>query len=247
MIRIAELIDPAEPSPPWPLLKQVGVDHVVSLLEAGEQQDAVPARSVAGRDARDRRGPRVRSRAGACPRSTRLKQRYEEAGLRLAAIEDNPPMDKLRLGLPGRDEQIEAFCELLRNDGRLGIPVLVLQLDAGLRLGCARAVDVPARGGALVSGYDHARDAAAAPPTRGGDRPSRGAAVGEPARRSCERVVPGRRGGGRHARAASRRPAALADARHRPDHAQRRGVPAADRPVPEPGERRSRSARATSR
>ena len=37
VIRIAELLDPNVPADLWPLLKQVGVDEVVSLLDDAEQ------------------------------------------------------------------------------------------------------------------------------------------------------------------------------------------------------------------
>jgi len=37
LIRITELLDPNVPRDLWPLLKQVGVDEIVSLLDEGEQ------------------------------------------------------------------------------------------------------------------------------------------------------------------------------------------------------------------
>ena len=48
-----------------------------------------------------------------------MKRRYETEGLELVGIEDYPPMDKTRLGLPGRDEEIDAFCTLVRNMGTI--------------------------------------------------------------------------------------------------------------------------------
>jgi len=55
-----------------------------------------------------------------------LRTRCEDAGLRLEAIENTPLAwyDRAMLGLPGRDEQIEAYQETVRNMGRAGIPVL---------------------------------------------------------------------------------------------------------------------------
>ena len=55
-----------------------------------------------------------------------LRQRVEDAGLRLFAIENMPWgwTDKIKLGLPGRDEQIENFCVSLRNMGAAGIPAI---------------------------------------------------------------------------------------------------------------------------
>ena len=60
------------------------------------------------------------------PDLVRLRKRFEDAGLTLAAIENVPPdwSHKIKLGLPGRDEQIENWCKTLTNMGRAGIPVL---------------------------------------------------------------------------------------------------------------------------
>ena len=156
MITIAELVDPTERGPLWPLLKQIGVDHVVSLLEAGEQK----MRFLRG--ASQHEGPGAidlgSSAAEPCwslPALARLKRQCEEAGFTLDVIEDNPPMDKIRLGLPGREEQIDWFCDQLRAMGELGIPVLCYNWVAVYDW-ARTAVDIPARGDALVTGYDHA-------------------------------------------------------------------------------------------
>ena len=55
-----------------------------------------------------------------------LRKRVEDGGLQLAAIENVPRhwYDKVLLGLPGRDEQIENWCKTLRNMGKAGIPIM---------------------------------------------------------------------------------------------------------------------------
>jgi mannonate dehydratase len=95
-----------------------------------------------------------------------MKQRYESAGLGLAAIEARPPLVKAKRGLPGRGEEIDVVCTLIENMGRLGIPVWCYEWMSDfnwLRTNTA----VPSRGGSLVSGYNHAL-MEAAPPTEHG-------------------------------------------------------------------------------
>ena len=55
-----------------------------------------------------------------------LRQRAEAFGLRLEAIENVPLhfYDRVMLGLPGRDEQLEHYRATIRNVGRAGIPIL---------------------------------------------------------------------------------------------------------------------------
>ena len=133
MIRIAEYLEPT-PEQFWQVLRQVGVDDVVTTL---------PKIGVGDTDtwSVETLGTMVDS--------------YGAYGLRVAAIEedDTPPLNRARLGQPGADEEIEIYCELIRNMGRVGIPVLCYNWMAVV--GWQRtSFTVPARGGALVSGFD---------------------------------------------------------------------------------------------
>ncbi len=123
MLAITELLDPT-PVPLWRIVKQAGVDQVVSLLDGAEQQwrwpkagaqHLVPGRYVA---------PPPGERPWERPALKRLQDQYREYGLEVVVIEDTAPMDDVRLGRPGRDEQIEWFCTQLKAMGELGIPTL---------------------------------------------------------------------------------------------------------------------------
>ena len=46
-----------------------------------------------------------------------LRKRVEDAGLNLSVIETIPISDRIKLGLPGRDEDLDNFCQSLRNMG----------------------------------------------------------------------------------------------------------------------------------
>ena len=79
---------------------------------------------------------------------------FAEAGFRLYALEgDEFDMSRIKLGLPGRDEDIERYQAMLRNMGRLDIPLLCYNFMAGVGWYRTR-VDLPERGGALTSGFD---------------------------------------------------------------------------------------------
>lgn len=155
MIGIAELLDRDTPPDLWPLLKQIGVEQVVSLLDAGEQR----LRWLRGASHRDERTVSDPLPAGEHSWSRgaleRLRSRYEQAGFTLVAIEDTPPMDDIRLGRPGREEQIDLFCEQVTAMGAVGVPVLSYSWIP-VYSWSRTTVDVPARGGALVTAYDHA-------------------------------------------------------------------------------------------
>ena len=122
--------------PFWRTVRQIGVDHVITEL--------------------DRTPDRIHDNTGDKPWDlaplTRLQERYESAGLKVAGVEDFPPMDRARLGLPGREEEIEMFCTLVRNLGTLGIPMLCYNWMACVNW-YRTSITAPGRGGALVTRF----------------------------------------------------------------------------------------------
>lgn len=53
-----------------------------------------------------------------------VRAQVEAHGLRLSCVEGGPPMDRIILGVDGRDLQIENFKACLRAMGEAGIPIL---------------------------------------------------------------------------------------------------------------------------
>ena len=136
MIRIAEMLPP-QPSPLWTLVKQCGVNYAVGAMDMSTIDH-----------------PDLDMKPWGFMSLARVKSAYENAGFRLEVLESRPPLDKAKLGLPGRDEEIETVCELLRNMGSLGIPVWCsewMPIFGWMRT----ATTIPERGGALVSGFDY--------------------------------------------------------------------------------------------
>jgi len=136
MIQISEHLPPdTAETGLWPLMRQVGIEHVVGSLPpvgslgTGEQPwDYMPL--------------------------LRLQQQYRAGGFDLVVMEDRPPLNLAKRGLPGGDAEIDTVCTLLENMGRLGIGVWCYEWMADfnwLRTNTA----VPSRGGSLVSGYEH--------------------------------------------------------------------------------------------
>jgi mannonate dehydratase len=83
-----------------------------------------------------------------------LKRTIESFELSLSVIELIPIPDRVKLGLPGRDEDIEHYCRTIRNLGRAGVPILAYNWMAGLSW-FRTSVTTPVRGGALSTAYDH--------------------------------------------------------------------------------------------
>lgn len=91
-----------------------------------------------------------------------LRLRAEEYGLTFEAIENVPLhfYDKVMLGIEGRDEQLEHYCNTIRNMGRAGIPVLGYHFTPS---SVWRTPPVAGRGGARVTAFDMALVEAASP------------------------------------------------------------------------------------
>lgn len=133
-VRLAEMLPP-EPTTLWALARQAGVTDAVSgtrgnpFADDGEKPwELMPL--------------------------LRLKNRFAEEGLTLSVMEGGgPDLNRAKLGLPGRDEEIEGFLTMIRSLGRIGVSVVCWNWMA--EFGWMRSsVGMHSRGGALVTGYD---------------------------------------------------------------------------------------------
>lgn len=141
MLRLTHLFYSDKPGASWALCRQMGINQVFAKL-APELTGKMPPWDLDS--------------------LADSKKRFKEGGFDLVGLEgDQFDMTRIKLGLPGREEDAERYRKMLRNMGELGITTLCYNF---MQTGWFRTrKDIPERGGALVTGFD-AEEAAALPP-----------------------------------------------------------------------------------
>jgi mannonate dehydratase len=82
-----------------------------------------------------------------------VQRNFAAAGLTLAGLEgDEFDMRRIKLGLPGRDDDLALYCRMLANLGELGIGLLCYNFMATIGW-CRTDTRVPARGGAITNRF----------------------------------------------------------------------------------------------
>ena len=131
-MKLAEFL-PAVPNRLWDLTRQMGVRYAI-VKAAPELTGLKPPWDLDS----------LRT----------IQSRFREAGFTLYGLEgDQFDMRRIKLGLDGRDEDLERYCQMLRNMGELGIPLLCYNFMAGIGWHRTHG-DVLTRGGALTSRFD---------------------------------------------------------------------------------------------
>lgn len=124
---------PAKKNIQWDLARQLGVNYAITKAAPELSGKNAPYDYQSLREIRDE---------------------FASAGFKLYALEgDEFDMSRIKLGLPGRDEDIEKYCAMLENMGKLGIELICYNFMGGI--GWYRTdVDLKERGGAVSSGFN---------------------------------------------------------------------------------------------
>jgi mannonate dehydratase len=132
-IKLALMLGPDDPAR-FRLARQMGVTHAIAGVSGVLEK--IP-------------------RAEYAKALGRIKADFNAAGLTIAGVESHPvPAEKIKLGLPGRDQEIENYQAAIQALAEVGIPMVCYNFMAGL--GWYRTnVAAPERGGALGSEFDY--------------------------------------------------------------------------------------------
>jgi mannonate dehydratase len=85
----------------------------------------------------------------------RIKRDLNAAGLIFAGVESHPvPAEKIKLGIPGRDEEIENYLAVIKALAEVGVSLLCYNWMAGIGWYRTRT-DLTGRGGALLTEFDN--------------------------------------------------------------------------------------------
>ncbi len=134
------LLLPARPDARWAYARQIGVTHAVTKAAPELSGLAAPDDLDALRAVRDR---------------------FAEAGIRLIGLEgDQFDMTRIKLGLPGREQDADRYRRMLINMGELGLGLLCYNFMArppGAAHDWHRTdVNLPLRGGSIGTSFDAA-------------------------------------------------------------------------------------------
>lgn len=85
---------------------------------------------------------------------TAVKEAYAQRGMQWKVLEGTPPLDKAKLGLAGKDEEIENFITLIRNMARVDLRIICYNWMPVINW--ARTdFEKKGRGDALVTAFDY--------------------------------------------------------------------------------------------
>ena len=139
------------------------------MLPPREDRRWVVARQMGVRHAIAKLAPDLTGRAPPWDRASieAAVTDYRAGGFEIVGLEgDQFDMNRIKLGLPGRDEDIERYTAMLANMGACGIQLLCLNFMAGI--GWYRTqTSVPVRGGALVTEFSAVKAEALGPTDAG--------------------------------------------------------------------------------
>lgn len=124
---------PARPDRSWDYARQCGVTHAIvkcapELTGLNPPWDITALRTI--------------------------QRRFADAGITIVGLEgDEFNMQRIKLGLPGRDEDLERYTQMLANLGELGIRLLCYNFMATIGW-CRTDGRVPTRGGAITNRFE---------------------------------------------------------------------------------------------